>query len=334
MSSKVYKAFDSKTKNFVAIKQLNPQLINDEVGVERFKREMQLAKMIQDPRIIKIYDFKNSKNGPCLVMEYLDGHDLSDYIKLNSPIGLEKVLTIFKDILEGLQSCHNRNIIHRDLKPQNIFILSDGSVKIIDLGISKMAGLSDLTQTGTSIGSPEYMAPELFAINTFDSRTDLYALGIILFEMLTGHLPYQGDTLAILFKQHLNDQVPDLKKIRKELPDWIIQIVNKLLEKNTFKRYQNIKEVLYDINHKKVMVSNSSVTQYRFCFECSGETIDELQICLSCGFGTDLDNKIEGNYSLWFSRNGNLKKFSQFINDKFSFDEEHKGSIFRNFKGF
>ena len=197
VSATVYKALDTASQSLVALKVLSPHLQTDAITLERFKREIQITRLLNHPQIVSIYDLIRDGNETCLVMEYLEGQNLKDYIAAHQPLPVETIVSILRQALDVLSVCHAKNVIHRDLKPQNIIVGDGAAIRLVDFGIAKMTTASDLTQTGTSIGSPEYMAPELFAANTFDPRTDIYALGIIAFEMLAGTPPFRGDSLAV-----------------------------------------------------------------------------------------------------------------------------------------
>ena len=206
VSAVVYEAIDHESDRRVALKLLSPHLRTDEISIERFRREVQITRHLDHPQIVSIYDFgQDESHGEqiWLAMERLEGSDLKDYITLERPLAVEQALSILRQLLGVLAACHAKNVIHRDLKPQNIFIDESSRIKLLDFGISRMTTLRDLTQTGTSLGSPEYMAPELFATSVYDPRTDLYAAGVIAFELLAGHLPYQGDSLPVLYQAHL-----------------------------------------------------------------------------------------------------------------------------------
>src|SRR5262249_29562804 len=156
-------------------------------------------------------------------------------------------------VLRVLSLCHEKHVIHRDLKPQNMILAPSGVVKVLDFGISRMTTLSDLTQTGTSLGSPEYMAPELFVGNAYDPRTDLYALGVVLFELLTGRLPFPGDSLPVLYHEHLTATVPSLRRLRPEIPEWLEHLTERLLAKRASERYQSAEEALTDLAERRVI---------------------------------------------------------------------------------
>jgi tRNA A-37 threonylcarbamoyl transferase component Bud32 len=282
-TSRVYRAFDRDTRGCVAVKVLNPHLRTDEVSLERFRRELQITRRINHPQIVSIYDLVSEPERTFLVMELLDGRSLKEFIALEQPVPLVTVLACIRQILDVLAVCHALDVVHRDLKPQNVFIDAKGRIKLLDFGIARMTSLRDMTQTGTSLGSPEYMAPELFAVSTYDPRTDLYAVGVIAFELLAGRLPFQGDTLAILFRAHRETTVPDLRELRPEVPVWLEQIVAKLLAKRSHERYQSAEEALADLDQKRVLSLELPELPQRPCLDCDEATLAELAVCIRCG---------------------------------------------------
>ena len=284
VSSTVYKAIDLKTNSTVVIKVLNPHLNTDEISIERFKREIQITRHIGHPKIVSIYELFDAGGHLSLIMEYINGLSLKEYVKLIHPVKIESILSILRQLIDILTACHSRDVIHRDLKSQNIMIDKSGHVKLLDFGIARMTSLSDLTKTGTSIGTPEYMAPELFATNTYDPRTDIYALGVILFELLTGRLPFQGDSIAVLFHQHLHSPVPDMSELRKDAPEWLQDVIRKMLAKQPGERYQSVNEILFDVENERVLSKSLPKLPKTNCLNCSKETLEEFPICIHCGF--------------------------------------------------
>lgn len=299
VSSAVYRGTDTLTNTPVAIKVLNPFLKSDPIVVERFRRELQIAREIQDPYIISIFDFCESDQEKFLVMELLDGMDLKTYILGCHPIPIDFIITFMTRVLSSIKNCHQRGVIHRDLKPQNLFVLKNNNPKIIDFGISRMASQSEITVAGTSLGSPEYMAPELFHLPFFDFRSDIYALGIIFFEMLTGQLPFQGDSITALYQEHLTKALPSIKNLREETPDWLIAVVEKMTAKDVTKRYQGIEEVLFDIAEKKVLISGLKKLRMKYCIKCGAQNSIPLHACLCCGNSFLPQTHSKARFSIW-----------------------------------
>ncbi|MGA1870490.1 MAG: serine/threonine-protein kinase [bacterium] len=297
LTAKVYKAIDCKTDSHVAIKILNPNLDTDEISIERFKREIQITRHIGHPKIVSIFELLYHQRQISLVMEYINGLSLKDYLRLNHPIKIELVISILSQLIDILSACHSKNVIHRDLKPQNVMVEKDGNIRLLDFGISRMTGLSDLTKTGTSLGTPEYMAPELFSTNTYDPRTDIYSLGIICYELITSKLPFQGDSIAILFNQHLCAPIQEMDELRPGVPGWLQNIIKKMLNKEPADRYQSIEELSLDIENKKVISKSFPQLAKIECINCGQLTITELPVCTHCGFNF-FDICLSGKYQL------------------------------------
>lgn len=298
VSATVYRARDTATGSPVAIKVLNPHLATDPTSLERFKREVQIARAIGHPQIVAIYDLVVEGDETYLVMEHVPGDDLKTYAQRRGPLALDDALDVLQQVLRVLAVCHAKQVVHRDLKPQNAIRMPDGTVKLLDFGIARMTTLGDLTQTGASLGSPEYMAPELFAANTWDPRTDLYALGAILFELLAGVPPFRGDSVPALYHQHAHAPVPSLASLRRGLPAWVQHLVERLLAKSPHERYQSADEVLADVAARRVVAKEVPRLARRECVACGLDTMADLPWCTSCGH--DLVAGFEpGGFDLW-----------------------------------
>jgi tRNA A-37 threonylcarbamoyl transferase component Bud32 len=319
-SARVYKAIERSTQSTVAIKVLAPHLQTDDISIERFRREIRMTRMLNHPQIVAIYDLVREGSLTYLVMEYLPGHDLKHFLHLHAPVGIDTVIAILTQVLRVLGVCHAKNVIHRDLKPQNIIIDAETTVKLADFGIAKMIGASDLTQTGAAIGSPEYMAPELFASNLYDPRTDIYALGVIAFELITGELPFRGDSLAVLYNQHVNTPVPGLKNFRADAPEWLQHVVERMLAKQAYARYQSSDEVLADITRRRVLTREIPALRRTECARCGGLSAAELPVCVLCGQHA-ADTLRPGDYDVICSQDEDDAKLQQYVHAVFGVQE-------------
>ena len=290
VSARVHRARDAATGGIVAVKVLNPHLATDAVSLERFRREIEITRVVGHPHVVSIHDLVVEPGRTFLVMEYIDGLDLRAQVRRDGPLPVEVVLDVARQVLDVLAACHAKGVIHRDLKPQNLLRTADGIVKVVDFGVSRMTALTDLTQTGTTLGSPEYMAPELFVTNTYDPRTDLYALGVILFELLTGELPFRGDSMAALYHQHRTAEPPWLAERRPDAPEWLRHVVERLLAKSPHERYQSAEEVAADLVRERVLARGLPALPKRECAACRRQTLADLPWCTACGFelGTQL----------------------------------------------
>ncbi len=312
VSAKVYRAVDLTTDSPVAVKILDPNLRTDEISIERFRREIRITRILNHSQIISVYDLIDADGSLALIMEYVPGHNLKDYLRLHAPLEVATVLGFMKQILEVLAVCHAKDVIHRDLKPQNVIVDPEGRLKLLDFGIARMTSLTDLTQTGTSLGSPEYMAPELFAASTFDPRTDLYAVGVMAYELLTGELPFRGDSVPVLFQQHLEAPVPRVSAQRSEVPKWLDALIEKLLAKSAYQRYQVAEEVLGDLERKQVVSKSLPQPARRECLRCARQTLADLPICTFCGY-SQLAAFERGSWDVHFSRDEQPGKIERFL---------------------
>lgn len=244
----VYLAKDLSTKNNVAVKILHPQFSEDSQTVERFLREAKASTILEHPNIVKVLDQGKEENYYFIVMEYVSGKDLKRIIEEKGALPPGYAKTIILEVAKALDHAYSKNIIHRDIKPQNIMLTLDGKVKLMDFGIAHLGSLSTITQTGIFMGTPQYASPEQAEGSKVDIRSDIYSLGVVFFELLTGFLPYSEDatTITIMFKK-LQEELPDPKSIRPEIPEGLSQIVMKMTARFPDDRYQNPKELIEDL---------------------------------------------------------------------------------------
>ena len=236
--SEVYLARNTKTGAKAAIKILDKKLSKDPEYIKRFKREVEISKTLFHPNIIKIMSSGTDKGRYYIVYEYIEGMTLDRYIK-SKKLSIKEIEDITLQILKGLSYAHSKNIIHRDIKPSNIMI-SNGSVKILDFGIARATTKSTITKTGMFMGSPHYTSPEQIDGKKIDHRTDIYSLGIVLYEMIEGKVPFQADTPLGFVRAHLDKPVP---KIKRKVPDCFKDIAYKCLAKNPSERFSSAKEI-------------------------------------------------------------------------------------------
>jgi len=251
----VYEARHIYVRRKVAIKLLNPQLSNSVESIERFMREARTTGEIGHPNIIEIYDIdKDPSTGVYyLVMELLKGRTLQNLILEKKYLSVLEISEIMLKVLSALHASHSFNIVHRDMKPENIFLKFDNEktiqVKILDFGIAKIKEeMGKLTRTGQILGTPYYMAPELILGQEIDHRIDMYACGVIMYECLTGRLPYDGNNLTAILYSIINNTPSDPKSFRKDVPDEFIRVILKAMSKNPSSRYQSTLEMAKDIN--------------------------------------------------------------------------------------
>jgi eukaryotic-like serine/threonine-protein kinase len=252
----VYKARDPLLDRIVAIKTVNLNLPKDEVAEyeARFYQEAKAAGQLSHRNIVTIYDVGKSDRLAYMAMELLQGQELRTILGSRTPIPVEQALEITAQVADGLQYAHDRQVIHRDIKPANIMVCDDGLVKITDFGIARMRNNAVKTQTGMILGSPKYMSPEQVAGRRADTRSDLFSLGVVLYEMLTGTSPFVADNIHGVMYQTINFNPPAPKTLNPELPDVLNFIVAKALAKNLDDRYATAKDFSNDLREARAAV--------------------------------------------------------------------------------
>lgn len=243
----VYKAHDNLLNRKVAIKVLRQQYVFDEDFIRRFGREAQSAAALSHPNVVSIYDVGQEGDIHFIVMEYIEGINLNEKIKEQAPLQADEAIRIASQICDALDHAHHNHIIHRDIKPHNILIGKNGRVKVTDFGIARAATSSDLTQTGSVIGSVHYFSPEHAKGVSQGEKSDLYSLGIVLYQMLTGRLPFLGESPISVALKHLQEEVEEPRKVNPLIPQSVENIILKAMQKRPEDRYTSAKEMLHDL---------------------------------------------------------------------------------------
>lgn len=243
----VYKAQDILLNRFVAIKVLRQQFVNDEEFIRRFRREAQSAASLSHPNIVSVYDVGQEEDIHYIVMEYVEGQNLNEIIKERAPLQVEESIRIASQIADALDHAHHNQIIHRDIKPHNILIGRNGRVKVTDFGIARAVTSATITQTGSVVGSVHYFSPEHAKGVTTGEKSDLYSLGIVLYQMLTGQLPFLGESPISVALKHLQEHFEEPRKVNPMIPQSVENIILKSMRKNPAERYQSAKEMLRDL---------------------------------------------------------------------------------------
>jgi serine/threonine-protein kinase len=244
----VYKAKCHLLKRYVAVKILRPELVENEEFVNRFKRESQSAASLSHPNIVNMYDVGQEGDIHYIVMEYVDGKTLKEYIHEKSRLESEEAVKIASQICSALNHAHNNNIVHRDIKPQNILISKDGTVKVADFGIARAVNSATVTMAGANvIGSVHYFSPEQARGGYVDKKSDIYSLGIVLYEMVTGVVPFEGDSAISVALKHIQEKVTPPGEINPDIPKSIQYIIERAIEKDLNKRYHDAAEMLSDL---------------------------------------------------------------------------------------
>ena len=259
----VYLAEDTRLKRQVAIKFLPPHISNSDTDRKRFEIEAQAAAALNHPNIATIFAIEENEDQPFIVMEYISGQELSDVISEHSQkqMEMDDVLDLVKQIAKGLQAAHQNGIIHRDIKSGNIMLTPDGLVKIMDFGLAKVRGSVMVTQAGTTLGTAVYMSPQQVRGEEADEQSDIWALGVIFYELLTGQLPFSGAYEQAIMYSILNETPKSISYLRDDVPAEVILMLNKMLEKEQDQRYQSVNEFLEDLRNFQSPQQNSQIIQ-------------------------------------------------------------------------
>ncbi len=246
---KVYKAYDTEIKEKVALKLIKAEISSDKKTIERFQNEIKFARKIGHRNVCRMYDLNKEEGSYYITMEYVSGEDLKSFIRRIGQLPSGKAISIAKQVCEGLSEAHRLGVVHRDLKPSNIMIDKDGNARIMDFGIARSLKEKGITGAGVMIGTPEYMSPEQVEGKDIDHCTDIYSLGVILYEMVTGRVPFEGETALTIAVKHKTEEPKNPREFNTQLSEDFSRLILKCLEKEKKKRYQSAEDVRAELKN-------------------------------------------------------------------------------------
>ncbi len=282
--SAVYRALDFDSKTSVALKILDPFLAQDPISLERFAREVRIIRKLNHANIVRLYSFFQDGDFHIICMEYIEGLDGAAYLDRYGRLSVAEFLPIAGTVASAVESCHRVKVLHRDLKPQNLLLTPNRDVKLVDFGVSKINTMSDLTKTGTVIGTPEYMAPEQFNSTNADPRSDIYSLGAVFYQLLTERPPYAGTSLSHILGRQLSEEFEPIATFRDDVPKWLEAVIGKCLRTDRGERYQSCYELLRDLKKgEQALARQEQRRRPEPCLSCREPRIAGLPFCHQCG---------------------------------------------------
>src|SRR4051794_14274929 len=243
----VYRAHDRLLERPVALKILHEQFAQDPDALERFGREARAVAQLAHPNIVTVIDRGEDAGRPYIVFEYIGGENLKQLVAREGPLPIARVIEIGMQVARALEAAHDRGVVHRDVKSQNVLIAEEGRAKVTDFGIARTRNTEGMTLTGTIMGTSDYIPPEQARGETAGEAGDVYSLGVVLFELLTGRLPYEGDNAVAVAMRHVNDPVPSVRALRSDVPPRLEALVQRSLAKEPRERFQTMSDVVAEL---------------------------------------------------------------------------------------
>jgi serine/threonine protein kinase len=292
--AEVFMGRDLTTNRMVAIKIIRPHLVDEGKFLERFRREAKVLADFDSPYAVQVYDYGTDGETNFIVLELIQGRILSDIIEAEGPMEVDRTLELARQIAECLQAAQQKGIVHRDIKPANVMVTTDGLIKVMDFGFARGAISTGLTATDV-LGTPSYISPEQADGKEVDTRTDIYSLGISLYEMLTGEAPYKGDTAIDVVLAHMTAPIPSVRSLRPDVPGAVDKIIARCMAKEPRDRYQTAVELVRAIDAalgKRIVPSPEPVRPARavqpdalgqVCAQCGAKVPPGLKFCTQCG---------------------------------------------------
>jgi predicted Ser/Thr protein kinase len=289
----VFQALDEKLGVPVAVKLLLPGAEPSHLALERLRREAAAYAQLDHPNIVKLHEFVLEPDTAFIAMELVEGPSLKQRILLEGRLPIEEVAEIGAQIASALDAAHRQGVIHRDIKPQNVLLAPGGRVKVVDFGLARVSSLAGMTATRTTIGTPEYMAPEQIQAQPVDPQADLYALGVLLYECLAGRPPFSGPDVFAVFQQHLSGTVRPLAELRPEVPAWLERVVTSCLQRRKEDRVRSAAAVCAALSgddsptlEQDLGAAHPALRKQR-CPKCGGPAPEIVGFCLHCGVGEE-----------------------------------------------
>jgi predicted Ser/Thr protein kinase len=247
--SSVYRALDETLERPVAIKLMNREIATDSDQLERFRREARAVAQLSHPHIVGVIDYGEDQGRPYIVLEYVEGETLKERIRRNGELDIAEAVAYAIEIARALGAAHARHIVHRDVKPQNVLIDEEGSAKVTDFGIARSLDDDGLTADGRVLGTTDYVSPEQALGHDVTGQSDLYSLGIVLFEMLTGQVPYRGENQVAVAMKHVREELPDVQVLRPEVSASLAAVIDRATAKDLHERYRSDEELIADLEN-------------------------------------------------------------------------------------